>query len=127
MSNTAKDWHRTPQARAIIARLREAEFRLATRICIPVDEVAYAPLTDRAARHIERLEAIRRCATNAELGYTYSSVSGGGMGLPVGEVAGPYDAAKSRAWIEHWEATPSVSDALYEAFQVRAAAEREAA
>lgn len=50
--SAAFHWHTRPQARAIIARIVEAEFRWTG--------AAYNALTDRAERHFERLEALRR-------------------------------------------------------------------
>ena len=92
-------WHKEPQARSIINRLRPGELRreISGVMC---------GVTERAQRHIERLEALRRSAIDRECGFT------------LGSAQHPYDQMKSEFWHVTSQDAPSVYDALSEHFVV---------
>ncbi len=113
MSDVAKDWHRKPQARAILSRLREAEFRRGERLGVLDDGDTYFPLTERARRYAERLDALRREAVTAQLGYNFT------------QAQEPYDAARTKAWCGLLISIPTVFEVLCAEFAAQA--EREAA
>src|SRR5690606_15491980 len=69
MTGLSSIWHRMPQSRAILARLEEAEFVRVKELAIPADRDAFHPLTDRAGRALDRLDALRSEATSKEIGF----------------------------------------------------------
>lgn len=107
-SGLSSVWHRTPAAAAIIARLPEAEVARVGKLAIPVDYEAFQPLTDRAGKALDRLEALRIEMVSREIGFTFA------------EAQHPYDEARSRAWVALCREAPTVFEALRDEFAARA-------
>ncbi|MFC4255412.1 hypothetical protein GRI97_08230 [Altererythrobacter xixiisoli] len=107
--NVPMHWHQLPQAKAIIARVQDGELRKTTRIRPTCDLEVFVGLTDRADRHLKRLEALRRTAINAAVGHTMQAA------------LDKNDRAMAVAHAEtDWE-TPTVFDVLTGVFALRRA------
>jgi len=113
MTGLSSIWHRMPQSRAILARLEEAEFVRVKELAIPADRDAFHPLTDRAGRALDRLDALRSEATSKEIGFTFASTQA------------PYDGERCRAWVALNTAAPTVFEVLRDEFAARLRAERQ--
>lgn len=98
-------WHHAPAARAILAGLTPADLCIALERPIPgPDHFRFAPLSEKACRACERLEALRRAAVDALAGFSFAST------------AEPYDAGARARWLDTAQALPTLEDALSERF-----------
>lgn len=108
-SGISSVWHKMPQSAAVIARLHEAELARSRVVGIWHDSETYNPLTERAGRHLERLDALRSEAVSKEIGYTFA------------DTQAPYDDARCRAWVALYASAPTVFEVLRDAFAAREA------
>lgn len=104
------DWHLSPQARAIIARCQEGEFRVEVEWRSWCDANVFKGLTSKADAKLARLEVLRENAIERALGYTFAEV----------QQAKPWDETKARLYTLTDLATPEVSLVLRDEFAGRA-------
>lgn len=91
----AHAWHLQPQARAILRRMREAEY-YRTEIRGVLTTPFMGALTDRADRNRKRLEVLMSDAVTRVMGYDWRGASD----------------ADANAWLALHSAIPSVFDAM---------------
>jgi hypothetical protein len=111
----AANWHQTPQARALIARLCPDDLIERKQLGIPADFTIMLPRNDQADRTLTALEELRAVAPVIELGYDYASTQQ------------PFDEPAAHRFLDCMATAPDVRSVLLAAFRERAAAVAEAA
>lgn len=106
----AADWHQTPQARALLARLSPADVTERKQFGASSDYYIPIPTNDQADRTLTALEELRAVAPVIELGYDFASTQQ------------PFDEAAAVRFLDCLDTAPTVLDVVLAAFRERAAA-----
>lgn len=106
-AHTAANWHKTPQARALIARLTPDNVE--TRRCMGVpDFTILIGKTDAAHNTLTALDLLHETAPEIELGFSYASTQR------------PFRPAMAEQYLNCLATARSVLDVVIEAFAARA-------
>lgn len=107
--STPINWHLTPIAQRIIARLDERNTHLARRVSIPADFFERVGNDRFSIDAITALDLIREVSIDEAVGYSFYDV----CRRP------SYDEAKCHAWQAAADRAPTVTQVLNEAFADR--------
>lgn len=105
-NTTPTNWHQTPTAQRLLARLNPANVKRVKQLAIPNDFYVYRQTDDLTYRTLAALEEIRAVSIDEAFGATFVEAEAGGRALD---------------YIAAMDAAPTLYDAINGAFSARRA------